>query len=176
MKIRLRIPVIITAVYAVGAGLMFGWFIPAVVAACHTQPLDALFTWNRATADALLAACGADGIAAYERVATMDLIYPALLALCIGSWILWFASRIGMPRWGVLLALVPSAVNMVFDYLENMAVWTLLRSGANDPSALLDIGGTFTAVKSVSGILGFVTVTVLLVVYVVVAIRRRRVA
>jgi hypothetical protein len=174
LTIRLRLTVAFTAIYVIAAGLMFGWFIPAVVAACGAPPLDSRFTWARDDAQALVAACGPAGVHAYSQMAVLDLFYPALFAVCLGSWTVWLATRIGMRRWLILFALAPTAVNVFCDYLENAAVWTLLRSGPAAGGPLLDIGGIFTMIKNLAGTFAFLTAAVLLVAYIAQAVRRRR--
>lgn len=171
---RLRIPIIVTALYAISSLLMFGLLMPTLLATCGTQPLDTLPGWTRKVAQQLAAECGAAGLQAYQQVATLDLIYPLTLALFVGSWIYWCGQRLNLSRWVLVVLLIPTIVNMVSDYLENMAVWAVIRSGGAAPGALLDVGGTFTAIKTASGALSFTVVAVLAIFVLFVTLRGAR--
>lgn len=116
---------------------------------------------------------GKVGLEAYVRLATLDLIYPALLALCVGTWILWLTGRLQLPRFAAILLLLPTVANAAFDYLEqNMAVWAFLRDWPAPDSVLVDAGGIFTAIKSIAGALSFTVFGVLALVAIVAAERR----
>lgn len=169
---RLRTPLIVTGLYGVLSVLMFGLFVPAVVAACGAPPLDSTPGWTRADAQEMAGDCGATGLHAYEQLATLDVFYPLALALFVGSWIIWLGQRLILTRWTLALLLVPTVVNAAFDYLENAAVWEVIRSSGNDPGALLDVGGTFTTIKTVSGALSFVIVAVLGILTLFVTLRK----
>lgn len=135
------------------AAVMFLVMIPQVTTACGMPPLDTRHFWTRSEALELVRACGGSGIAAYTRLALLDLIHPALVATCLVLWLRWsraphrVAARIVQ---GLII------LGAALDYLENWTIWTLLNRDLQlSASPLLAVGGGFSLAKNILISLGF---------------------
>ncbi|MCL2423920.1 MAG: hypothetical protein FWD11_08545 [Micrococcales bacterium] len=163
---------LITGVYLLVAAVMFAVLLPATTAACGGPPLDGRFWWDAHTAAELAVACGPDGLRTYSHLQTGDLVYPAVLATTLIAWTTWLAPRLGLHRRWTVTVVAAAATNAVFDYLENIAAWTLVRTG-EATSWVFTVGGGFSLVKNLTGALAITSVVVLAVWYVATARTRR---
>ena len=119
------------------------------------------FGYSPTDAAALLDALRPDGHAYYlTRQIPLDILYPALLALTLGSTILWFGKRLPNRRlvhFGIAV-LVGAAL---FDYIENLGIVVMILSWPSLPDALVHATSAATIAKSV-----LTTVAVMLVLLV----------
>jgi hypothetical protein len=149
------------AVYAV----MAGWSLPKISAAAGgAAPFDMRpMGYSFEEAKAFLAALGEDGRRFYGDVQhKLDLAYPALLSLALGTGIyLLSPERIG--RFAIVLALL-AVPGMVFDYVENARVSELLAIPAEAATAeLVASASRATLLKSAFTTLTMTLALVLLV-------------
>jgi hypothetical protein len=155
-----RLVTIATAAYGVGAVAMFAWLLPRVSAACGQAPLDGRFQWSAVEAVGFASACGESGLTAYRALQFADLIYPALLGLTLVSW----ALVLGRPGWMRTTVVALAVMNVVADYTENAAAWTMLAGGADWPhSPLLVVVPVVTVIKNLAGAAAFAGVGLLAV-------------
>lgn len=138
--------------------------------------LDLDFFYTAAQAYQRLAGFGAAGRATYLRILMGDLIYPGLLGLFMSVTLSLLLRRIAPAgsTWRYL-SLLPLA-NMAADYLENAMLITLLVAYPTPLDALATIAGVATAIKSVFGLLSFVTLGVVLLIWVIQRMLHRRAA
>lgn len=85
-------------------------------------------------------------------VPVFDLAFPVTLLLFGVLFCLWmtqpkraFAAAL-RPSWRLAILLIPLAL-FVFDILENISVWTMLRSYPNQTYALVTTASTFSQIK-----------------------------
>lgn len=155
-----RLLIIATSAYGVGAVVMFAWLLPRVSAACGQPPLDGRFQWSAVEAAGFASACGEVGLTAYRTLQIADLVYPALLGLAVMAWTL----ALGRPGWIRTTVIALAVVNVVADYTENAAAWTMLAGGADWPhSPLLVVAPVVTLIKNLTGAAAFAGVGLLAV-------------
>lgn len=157
-------------------GVMVGWSLPKISAAAGGgMPFDMRpMGYGFDEAKAFLAALSEDGRRFYADVQhKLDLVYPALLALALGSGIyLLSPARLGLIA--IVLALV-AVPGMVFDYVENARVATLLALPADAVTAeQVASASQATVLKSVFTTLAMTVALVLLAVWFVRRWRPRR--
>jgi hypothetical protein len=147
--------------------IIVGWSLPTISAAAGGMaPFDMRpggYSFDQA--QAYLAALSPDGTAFYLDIQhRLDLIYPALLAatLFFGIWLLTPPTW-GIWRWLLALAAIPGSV---FDYLENYAVATMLRLGADGITPdIVATADRWTRLKSVFTTIAMTILLVLLVIW-----------
>jgi hypothetical protein len=151
---------------------MFVW--PGLVArvsqACGQSPLDVRASWDAASAQGLLTACGDSGRVTYLHLQIVDLAYPAALA-----WLLLVASALLLRRFGgrTWPVLVPILAMTILDYAENIGIWVLLLRWPASDAGVADAAGVATAIKRVLGIVAFSTPLVLGLIEIFYRVRRR---
>ena len=160
---RGRVVVAVWVLYAMSAVVMFVWpgLIGDVSRACHGRiALDVRSSWTAADARDLVAACGAEGRAAYIRLELLDLVYPLLCGLAL----LLLSSLLirRLPGRGWHLLLIPAVAMTVLDYGENAAIWTILSTWPAVGDLTAQLGGLATAVKRVAGFGAYLAVPLLL--------------
>lgn len=160
---RRRVTMAVWALYGISALAMFGWpgLTGAVSRACHGQgALDVRSYWTAADARDLVAACGANGRAAYVRLELLDLVYPLLCGLAL---VLVSARLVQCwpGRWWRLL-LIPAVAMTVLDYAENAAVWNILSTWSTLGNLPAHLGGAATAGKRAAGLTAYLVVPLLL--------------
>jgi hypothetical protein len=173
MWIRGRHVVPVVVLYGLAAMGMFLWpgLVRRVQDHCGGLPaLDVRGYWTAADATALLTACGDVGRRAYRDLALLDLVFPVLGgATLVLLTALLLRRREGR---GWLLLLVPAIAMTVFDYGENVTVWTLLLRWPEVDPTVAAVGGVLTAVKRTAAFIAFTIPIVLGVVELVRAQRR----
>lgn len=116
------------------------------------------FGYSPTDAAALLDALGMDGREYYlTRQIPLDMLYPALLALTLGSTILWFGKRLPNKRL-VHFGIALSVGSALFDYIENLGIVVVIWSWPCVPGPLVHATSAATIAKSV-----FTTLAVILV-------------
>ena len=137
---------------AVLAGLLYFVFFPALLAnpatLQQTGALDARLSYTSQQAYQALEAYGPAGRAQYARtILLLDIVFPVIYALLLGL----LAAR-GLvrafptsPRIQIL-ALLPFAA-MLFDWLENASILTLLARFPQRLDGLAAAAGGFTSLK-----------------------------
>ena len=135
--------------------------------------LDLDFFYSAAQAYQRLAGFGPDGRATYLRILMGDLIYPGLLGVFISVTLSLLLRRI-VPAGGAwrYVNLLPIA-NMAADYLENAMLIALLAAYPAQLNGIAAIAGVATAIKSVFGLLSFVALGVVLLIWVIQRVMRR---
>jgi hypothetical protein len=120
-------------------------------------------------AHAFLSALTSEGERLYESIQLrLDIFYPAMLAVTAG-----WAMILLVPawRWRPVLALVP-VPGMVFDYLENGAVKSMLAAGADGLSPeLVAQASMYSRMKAGTTTVSLVLLCLLLIFW---AINRRK--
>lgn len=109
-------------------------------------PLDLVIpTYSVEYAHQSMADYGAAGRSVYRLIElTADVIYPLIYGLAFALLIAFFWSRIAPRlRW---LPLLPLAV-VVFDYLENIFIVTLLSSFPDQPDGIARLAGIASLMK-----------------------------
>ncbi len=154
---------------------MLVWSLPTISrAASGLTPFDMRpggYTFDEARA--FLAALSADGNAFYRKVQhRLDLFYPALLGAT-----LFFAIALLTPaswgqwRWLLAAAAIPGAI---FDYMENHAVATMLRLGAEGVTPVeVATASRWTVLKSQSTTVAMAILLALLLLWAGSKFRRR---
>lgn len=104
-----------------------GWgSLSAVAADCGAPAPDARFAPSPEETRAFIEGCRArGGVAAYQHLQLVDLVYPLLLAAVLASVLGWLTRPWPRARWIVALPVVAAAA----DYVENAGAWILI-SGA----------------------------------------------
>jgi nucleoside-diphosphate-sugar epimerase len=128
--------------------LHFKWSVPSMQARSNGLPLlDMRFNYTPEDAHRLFEALGADGRTAYlELLWSVDILIP-LLAMTF----LWAALSRGAFRQWRRLALVGGCA----DYLENIAITTLLLNYPARMESIVYVAATFTLIKH----LGYISAT-----------------
>jgi len=156
--------------------VMLVWTLPAITAAAGgLVPFDLRPTGYTADeARAFLAALTPEGAALYRNVQQrLDIAYPALLAATLVMAIL-LLSPAGLGRWRWLLA-ATALPGMVFDYLENASVAAMLDGGAAALTPELAAAASrWTVLKSAFSALAFTVLLVLLALWLLRRLSRRR--
>jgi hypothetical protein len=140
------------AVSVVLAAVLFAssgrFSLAAVAQQCGEPAPDVRFTTSPDGVQEFLVTCGETGRAAYRDLQLVDLLYPAALGLFLAA-----ALALVLPR------AVPGAADRVrafavlplmgaaFDYLENLAAWTLLLRHPASLPWVARILGTASAAK-----------------------------
>jgi len=111
------------------AAVMFGssatGSLAQVAERCGEAAPDVRFTSSPEQLQGFLTACGAAGREAYRDLQVLDLVYPAAVGLFLASALASVLSRAVRRTGLVALAALPLLAS-AFDYLENLAAWTLL--------------------------------------------------
>jgi hypothetical protein len=162
--------------FIIGAAIylvMAAWSLPTITAAAggalpfDLRPLGYDFNESQA----FLQALSGDGRQLYLNVQQrLDIFYPALLAVSLGTAIvLVLPKRLGLWRWAFALFSVPGSL---FDYRENMLIRRMLTEPVSelDP-ALVAAASMATTLKSVFTALAMSAFLVAVVLWLV---RRRR--
>ncbi len=160
--------VITLLIYAV----MVGWSLPYITAEAAGQvPFDLRpMGYSPEEARAFLSALSSAGASFYLNVQhRLDLLYPALLALTLGS-ALFLLAPASWGQWRVVLALLP-LLGAVFDYLENAAVAHLVLTGPDVAETAIKAASRWTILKSAGSM---VAMTVLLIMLAIWFFHRRR--
>lgn len=152
-------------------GVMLLWTLPAISqAAGGLMPFDMRpGGYTFAEAQAFLAALTPEGRHLYLTAQhRLDTAYPLLLAVALGSGLVWLAPAVlGRARWLLAILPVPGAL---FDYLENLMVGGMLRLDGIDSEGV-GAASLFTLLKSAfTGL----AMTVFLALAVYAAVRRWR--
>ncbi|MCK6264257.1 hypothetical protein KP803_13330 [Vibrio sp. ZSDE26] len=106
---------------------------------------------------ALLTALGEEGRNAYISIQlTLDLLYPALFALCYFTLVQWLivTGKLTHRIW-LYLSIIPIFA-CVFDYAENICVWLMIQGYPVIPEKLVVTSSVFTLAKSVSTMIYFI--------------------
>lgn len=150
----------VTSACGLVAAVIFLHALPEVTATCGLPPLDTRPFWTRTEAIELARACDGPGIAAYTRLALLDLLHPALVAGTLVLWVRW--SRSPRPRAAIAVQTI-IVLGAVADYLENWTVWTFLRGGPDLATSIpLTVGGGFSLAKNILVLLGVLAAAVLI--------------
>lgn len=164
-------------VFAVTLGVylvMLLWTLPAITAAAGgLTPFDLRPTgYGLDEARAFLAALSPEGTALYRNVQQrLDIAYPALLAATLALAILRLAPA-GASCWLLATTALPG---MVFDYLENASVATMLDVGAAALTPeLAATASRWTLLKSAFSTLAFAGLLALLALWLFRRLIRRR--
>lgn len=161
---RGRVVLVVWVLYGVSALAMFGrpGLTGAVSRACQGRSaLDVRSHWTAADARDLVAACGAEGRAAYLRLQLLDLVHPLLCGLALLLVTALLIRQLPDRRWRLLL--VPALAMTVLDYGENAAVWTILSTWPDVADLPAQLGGAATAAKRAAGLVAYLAVPMLLV-------------
>ena len=125
--------------------------IPAVVSQAPGMRLFDMspIGYSPAYAESLLRAIGPEGRALYlKRQLPIDLFYPGLFAVTFTLMLVWlFGKSLEAKSKVFLLALVPAAAG-VFDYLENVAIFLMLKSFPTISPMLVHVSSMFSILKS----------------------------
>jgi len=147
--------------------LLFGWrgrfSLRAVEVACGGPAPDTRFAASPTQTEQFLIGCGAQGLGAYRDLQIADLFYPASTSLVLVLTLMYLLPRV-MPR-AAWLTLVP-VLAAAGDYAENACAWVLIAVAPSRPSwaaRALQIG---SAVKFVASWVAWLTVVVLLLLWV----------
>jgi hypothetical protein len=136
----------------------------------HRKPLNSRWRYDRTAVEQHWRALDEDAIAAETRFLEMDLVYPfayggAFLTALLLGW-----AMLGRPFNPVWL-LVPVAVTVIADWVENLTVLPQIRAYAAGGAAALDggrvaIASVATAVK-LAGIIALLVLTIALLILVI---------
>ncbi|MDR9826714.1 hypothetical protein RCJ22_13960 [Vibrio sp. FNV 38] len=113
----------------------------------------------------LLMALGEEGRNAYVSIQLrLDILYPILFALCYFSLLQWLI-RIGelSHRFWSYLSIIPIFV-CVFDYAENICIWFMIQGYPTITESLVLTSSTFTFAKSVSTMIYFIGLILVIVI------------
>jgi hypothetical protein len=116
---------------------------------------------------ALLTALGEEGRNAYASIQlSLDILYPLLFALCYFALLQWLI-RLGelSNRFCLYLSIIPIFV-CVFDYAENICIWLMIQAFPTISENLVLTSSTFTLLKSVSTMIYFIGL-ILVVVFLI---------
>ena len=147
----------------------------AVADRCGQPAPDVRFTTSPEAVESFLAGCGDAGRSAYRDLQVVDLVYPAAFGLVLAAALALLVPRAlpaASPRWRAL-AVVP-LVGAAFDYLENLAAWTLLVRYPEPAVWAARVLGTASAAKQVTMWASAALVLVGLVGALVAHVRTRR--
>ncbi len=109
--------------------------IPVVTQACGQSPPDVRFYTAGDDVRTFLSGCGAAGHAAYRNLQIADLFYPAISGIFLAAALaVTLCGLVAPTSWLPALAAVP-LVGSLFDYLENLAAWTVLAADPAGPAA-----------------------------------------
>lgn len=143
----------------------------AVAARCGQPAPDVRFTSTPEQVQDFLGACGVAGRAAYRDLQVTDLFYPAALGLFLASALALLLPRaVRASRRVAALAAVPIAA-AAFDYLENLAAWTLLL---RYPAPMPWVGRVLGAASAAKQVLTWASVLILTAALLGAALARRR--
>jgi hypothetical protein len=159
---RGRVVVAVWVLYGISALAMFGWpgLIGEVSRACRGRSaLDVRGHWTAADARDLVAACSAEGRAAYLRLELLDLVYPLLCGLALLLVSALMIRRLPGRKWNLLL--IPAVAMIVLDYGENVAVWNLLTTWPAVGDLPAHLGGALTVAKRAAGSAAYLAVPLL---------------
>ncbi len=122
--------------------------------------IDLMLTYTPDTVYSMLAAYGEDGRSFYRAFAmSADLVYPVVYSTFLGLITSWLLQRVAAPGGKAqLLNLLPFGA-MLFDWLENAGVITMLSAYPTTLPTLARISSTFTSFKW-----GFSAVTLFVIV------------
>ena len=118
---------------------------------CGQPAPDVRFTTSPEAVESFLAGCGDAGRSAYRDLQLVDLVYPAAFGLVLATALALLVPRAlrgASPRWRAL-AVVP-LVGAAFDYVENLAAWTLLVRYPEPAAWAARVLGTASAAKQVT--------------------------
>lgn len=137
---------------------------------CGEAAPDVRFTSSPEQLSGFLSACGAAGREAYRDLQLVDLVYPAAVGIFLASALASVLSRVARSSGVVALAALPLLAS-AFDYLENVAAWTLLT---RYPDPLPWVGRVLGVASAAKQSLMWVSVAVLVVGLVVAVAGRIR--
>ncbi|WP_087018219.1 hypothetical protein [Thaumasiovibrio subtropicus] len=138
--------VLTNIVYAI----MLCYTIPTLMAFSSGLPIFDMSPagYNVEQATRLLDNLGETGRAFYRYQLALDLIYPALFGLSYFALFQWILNKNAITRttwrWISILPIIAA----LFDYLENITVWLMLRSFPNVSELLVKVASTLTVTKS----------------------------
>ena len=144
---------------------MLGYSIPQVMAHSDGLPLFDMSPMGYSYEDALalLNQLGEEGRNAYLSLQlVLDLFYPALFGLCyfcLAQW-LFKLGRLNNRLW-LVISLLPILV-CVSDYAENVSIWLMLTKYPSVSELLVAVSSFFTLLKSISTMVYFAGLTILL--------------
>ncbi|WP_413112565.1 hypothetical protein [Thaumasiovibrio sp. DFM-14] len=113
---------------------------------------------------ALLTALGEEGREVYVSLQlTLDIFYPILFALCYFSLFQWLiiVGRLSHRIWRYI-TVIPIFV-CVLDYVENIFIWLMIRDYPTLSESLVTTSSTFTLAKSVSTMVYFIVLTLMII-------------
>jgi hypothetical protein len=116
-------------------------------------PLDITFGYSPATIDRTFSAYGEAGKTVYARYQLLDLFFPAIYSVFLGGLLF----RLFGGRGGVLaLAYYLPLGGALFDYVENMLLWSIARSHPDIPTWIATLAPIITITKFIFPLLACV--------------------
>lgn len=145
-KIAIGAALLATSLYVA----MVGVTLAHLGAVSGQMPFDMRpFGYGPSDAATLLDALGADGRDYYlSRQIPLDTLYPALLALTLGSTVCWFGQRMPDSRL-VHLGVAFAVGSALFDYIENLGIVAMIHGWPDVPGSLVYAASTASIAKSV---------------------------
>jgi hypothetical protein len=164
--LKSKIPFWLVVLIALGIYVtMLAWSLPKIVIdADGLMPFDMRpGGYTLEEAQAFLAALSHEGNAFYRNVQQMlDMAFPAFEALAVG-WAIYLLAPFAKWRWLLALSAVPG---MLFDYLENSQVETMLKAGADGLTAeMVKTASFYTEIKSTFVSLSLMVLVVMIVLW-----------
>lgn len=145
--------------------IMLGYSIPKVMSFSGGLPLFDMspMGYSYENALTLLGQLGEEGRHTYLSLQlVLDLFYPALFGLCYFFLCQWLIKRGGLTsRIWLVISLLPALV-CLFDYAENVGIWLMLTNYPSVSELLVSISSFFTLAKSVSTMVYFAGLMMLL--------------
>jgi len=112
-------------------------------------PLDLRLTYTPTQANDLFSALGEEGIAVYHSIQLFDMGFPIALAIMLSSTIaLTYSSLLPAESKLRLTAIVPF-FTAVFDYAENILVWTQMDAYPSTSTQVLLLSSWMSSIKVV---------------------------
>ncbi len=136
--------------HAVGL-LMITVTFPKINAVLGTQAFDlSPMGYSVETARAMLAKLdpATTKLYLYLQIMVLDVLYPALLALFLGTWMKWLYHINGFNTASIWskIYLFP-ITHMIIDYLENLCVAIMISTGPQVSSTIIQASSIFTVTK-----------------------------
>ena len=130
--------------------------------------------YNAEYVSSLMVALGEEGRHAYLFYQIpFDMIYPGLFAV---TWCLvfaWFLKKINRLHSSLFYASYIPVFAALFDYLENFGIITIISTWPDTPVRISDVSNIFSVLKSFLTTIYFVSLIVLLIVFIVRYFRKR---
>jgi hypothetical protein len=104
----------------------------------------------------------------------LDMIYPGLFVLSYSLITVYLLNKMGkFNGWAINLAFIPIIVGLA-DYLENVGIITMLLKYPNQTSIMVEFTSTFSMAKAMSTTVFFACLLVILISYVVLYVKNKR--